>query len=374
MKTVLALIAALALSGCMQDEKAAAPKAPAGDITAGKALADRECKGCHGAEGKSIAPAIPHLAAQRERYLFTAIQEYKQAKRVHAALRDIAAHMSDADMRNVAAYYASLAPVKAAAAKGEVLSPFEHGKKLAEACTKCHGADGNSQTSGIPSLAGQQPHYLTVAIQEYLAKERKAAPMHGLLPGLKKRDLESLALYFSSQTPAAREKAPFGDPAAGEPLTAVCGGCHGQHGISLDSSTPSLAAQDARYLVEAIKAYRTTRQRESMREYVRALNDRDIENIAAFYSVQKSRPSEQGQTLVQDLVDKCERCHCDAAAANPAVVVPKIAGQDRDYLVMALRAYRDDRRESTTMHRMSLPYSDSIIESLAAAYATQPAK
>jgi cytochrome c553 len=56
------------------------------------------------------------------------------------------------------------------------------------------------------------------------------------------------------------------------------------------------------------------------------------------------------------------------------MVVPKIKGQDRDYLIMALRAYRDDRRESSMMHKMSLPYSDSIIESLSAAYAAQPAK
>jgi cytochrome c553 len=56
------------------------------------------------------------------------------------------------------------------------------------------------------------------------------------------------------------------------------------------------------------------------------------------------------------------------------MVVPKIKGQDRDYLVMALRAYRDDRRESSMMHKMSLPYSDSIIESLSSAYAAQPAK
>jgi cytochrome c553 len=57
---------------------------------------------------------------------------------------------------------------------------------------------------------------------------------------------------------------------------------------------------------------------------------------------------------------------------NPALAVPKLSGQDKDYLVMALRAYRDDRRESSTMHRMSLPYSDSIIESIAALYASQP--
>ena len=103
--------------------------------------------------------------------------------------------------------------------------------------------------------------------------------------------------------------------------------------------------------MDAIKAYRTTRKRENMRLYVTGLSDKDIGNVAAFYAVQKSR-----------------------AADIPGMVVPKIRGQDRDYLVMALRACRDDRRESSMMHKMSLPYGDSIIESLAAAYASQPAK
>lgn len=366
------LAAALGLAGCMQGESPPKPAAQA-DIAAGQALAERDCKGCHGAQGKAIAPAIPHLAAQREAYLLAALQAYKAGKRSHAALKDIATRMSDADARNLAAYYASLPPLAPSAKPGEVVLPYERGKALAEPCTKCHGADGNSPTAGIPSLAGQHPEYLVTAAQEYLNRERKMAPMHSLLPGLRKRDLESIALYFASQQLAPRGAPAFGDPAAGEALTAVCGGCHGSHGVSPDGGTPTLAGQDARYLVEAIKAYRTTRQRESMREYVRGLTDREIENIAAFYAVQKSRPAEKGQTLVQDLMDKCERCH-GAAAQTSAMAVPKIGGQDRDYLIMALRAYRDDRRESTTMHRMSLPYSDSVIESLAASYAAQPAK
>jgi cytochrome c553 len=90
--------------------------------------------------------------------------------------------------------------------------------------------------------------------------------------------------------------------------------------------------------------------------------------------VQKSQAAEKGQTLVQDLTDKCERCHGAGAVDNPAMVVPKINGQDRDYLVMALRAYREDRRDNSAMHRMSLPYSDAIIDSLAAVYAARPAK
>lgn len=373
-RLALGIALAAALAACTDKEPPAGQKAAAADVAAGKTLAERECKGCHGADGRSIAPAIPHLAAQNERYLLAALQAYKSGGRTHAALKEVTARLGDGDARNIAAYYASLPPAKPAAGVQALVSPYEHGKSLARACAKCHGEDGNSRTAGIPGLAGQQPHYLVLAIQEYLNKERKAAPMHGLLPGLKKRDMESLALYFASQAPAPRPPAPFGDAAAGEPLTAVCGGCHGSQGVSLDSSTPTLAGQDARYLVGAIKAYRTTRQRESMRVYVRGLGEREIENIAAFYSAQKSGPAEKGQTLVQDLTDKCQRCHGAEAVGNPALVVPKIDGQDRDYLVMALRAYRDDRRDNSAMHRMSLPYSDAIIESLAAVYAARPAK
>ena len=376
---VVALTLSLTLIGCSEKKEPAAAKAPAAakpaaDLGAGKAIAARDCKGCHGLEGGGAAPAIPHLAAQREAYLLASLQAYKDGKRTHAALRDLAGHMSEADLRNVAAYYASLAPVGPAPGGGvtQVL-PYERGKTLAADCAKCHGEDGNSTTPGVPTLAGQQPLYFVVAMEEYLRAERKKSPMHGMLPGLTRQDMESLALYFASQTPAQRTAPGAGDPAAGEPLTAVCGGCHGSHGVSTDAATPSLAAQDPVYLLEATKAYRTTRKRENMRLYITGLGDKDLTNIAAFYSVQKSRPAEKGQTIVQDLTAKCERCH-GAGVDNPAMVVPKIRGQDRDYLIMALRGYRDDRRESSTMHKMSLPYSDSVIESVATFYSSQPAR
>ena len=379
MKRFLMLVLlSMALAACKDREPppapSAAPKPPAADIGAGKAFAERECKGCHGLDGKGAGPAIPHLAAQRDRYLLASLKAYREGKRTHAALKAEAAKMTEAEMANVAAFYASLPPVPPAAAKDRPLfSPYDSGKALAAGCVKCHGEDGNSTTAGIPSLAGQQPRYLVIAIQEYLQGERKRSPMHAMLPGLSKLDLESLALFFASQAPAGRTAAPAGDPVAGEPLTAVCGGCHGSHGVSPDSATPSLAAQDPKYLLEATKAYRTTRKRETMRAYVAGLSDKDIQNIAAFYAMQKSRPAEKGQTIVQELTAKCERCH-GADVDNPALVVPKIGGQDRDYLVMSLRAYRDDRRESTAMHRMSMPYGDSIIESIASYYASRPAK
>jgi cytochrome c553 len=70
---------------------------------------------------------------------------------------------------------------------------------------------------------------------------------------------------------------------------------------------------------------------------------------------------------------QCKECHGLNGVSSDSMT-PNLAGQDRDYLMMALRAYRDDRRESTTMHKMSLPYGDAVIESIASYYASQPAK
>jgi len=380
-RMLLGMMCALALAGCSKEEQAppkatakpAAERAP-GDSKAGQKFADMECKSCHGEDGGSVAPGIPHLAGQRENYLLAALKAYKEGKRTHAALKVIADHMSEADVRNVSAYYASLPPVGLGAPKDAVhTSPYERGKARATTCTDCHGHDGNSVKPGIPSLAGQQAKYLIIALQEYVRGERKASPTHALMRALSPVDMEAVALYFASQTPVERPAPAGGDSSAGAQLSAVCSGCHGAHGVAADPATPNLASQDFGYLVEAIKAYRTTRKREKMRLYITGLGEQDIRNVAAFYTQQKSSPAEKAQTMVRDLIDKCDRCH-GAGVEVPGMPVPKIAGQDRDYLMIALRAYRDDRRESTMMHKMSLPYGDSIIESISSYYSAQPAK
>ena len=221
-------------------------------------------------------------------------------------------------------------------------------------------------------MAGQQPHYLVAAIQEYHQGDRAKDAMRSSLRDTDNLQLESLALYFASQTPVKRDAPTHGDAAAGEPASAMCGGCHGSHGVSADAATPSLAGQDAQYLVKAIKSYRTTRKNWGMQRYVAGLGDKEIDHIAAFYASQTPRAADQVPTSTQELAAKCDRCHDQDA--SPTMAAAKMKGQDKDYLVMALRAYRDDKRESSTMHRMSFPYSNAIIESLASWYASQPAK
>ena len=172
------------------------------DVAAGKALVEQQCKGCHGLDGHGIAPGIPNLAGQSYRYLVAALSEYRQGQRIHAAVKIMAENLSEAGERAVAAYYASLPPVAPApGARAEIFSPYDHGKELAQACTQCHGENGNSAIPGTPSLSGQQPGYFVAAIQEYLAGARETPPMHSLIQDLKALDFDSLALYFASQTP-----------------------------------------------------------------------------------------------------------------------------------------------------------------------------
>jgi cytochrome c553 len=378
MKTlILGMVLSAALIGCSDKKESTASttseKQAAADVGAGKTIAERDCKACHGLNGGGTAPAIPHLAAQRARYLYASLKEYKDGKRAHAALRDMATNMTEADMRNVAAYFASLPPI-ANTVETDVKhsSPYEKGKALVAACAKCHGEDGNSKIPGTPSLAGQQPHYLVAAIQEYHQGDRAKDAMRSSLRDSDKFELENLALYLAAQTPVQRAAPTHGDPAAGEPASAMCGGCHGSHGVSDDAATPSLAGQDAQYLVKAIKAYRTTRKNWGMQRYVAGLSDKDIDNVAAFYATQKPKAADQVPTSTQELAAKCNRCHDQDD--NSSMAAPKMKGQDKDYLVMALRAYRDGKRVSSTMHNMSFPYSNAIIESLASWYASQPAK
>jgi cytochrome c553 len=123
--------------------------------------------------------------------------------------------------------------------------------------------------------------------------------------------------------------------------------------------------------VAAIKAYRNrSRRHDAM---LADNTDAEIENLAAFYAVQESQAAESSPLTAEELAQKCERCH-SPDVENPTMAIPKISGQDRDYLIKALRAYHDGKRGSSMMHRMSLPYSEAIIESVAELYASQPAR
>ncbi|EIZ1360949.1 c-type cytochrome [Vibrio vulnificus] len=82
----------------------------AGDVAAGQAKA-AVCAACHGANGMATIPSYPNLKGQNEQYLVSAIKAYKNKERnggLAVVMQAQAAMLNDADIANLAAYYASL--------------------------------------------------------------------------------------------------------------------------------------------------------------------------------------------------------------------------------------------------------------------------
>ena len=369
MKNILYCVLALTLlAACAKEPE---PAEPAVDIAAGKAIVEADCSGCHGMDGRGADGDIPNLAAQPAEYLIDAMHAYHDGRRQHAALRERTSKMSESDISNIAGYYASLPPLETLGDTS--MGPtdtvvYNEGSGVAAVCEKCHGKHGNSTAQGIPNLAGQQPAYLIIATQEYKDGSRGHVEKEEMLKGLKQVDIEKMAMYFAAQVPEPREAPPFGDPVAGEPLTAVCGECHGALGISHDPMVPSLAGQEPYYLVNAIKAYRShARTHEDM---VTDKSDQDFENIAAFYAVQKAEAADDLQMALREVVAKCDRCH-GPAVGKRTLAIPSLKGQNHDYLIRAMKAYRGADRGNSMMHKMSVGYSDEMIEAVADHYADQ---
>jgi cytochrome c553 len=77
------------------------------DIDAGKAKA-AVCAACHGGNGISIIPDYPNLAGQKVKYLESTIKAYRDGERKNPIMSPMAAGLSDSDVANLAAYFASL--------------------------------------------------------------------------------------------------------------------------------------------------------------------------------------------------------------------------------------------------------------------------
>lgn len=100
-------VRALAVFGGMLSALAAASPTDAADARAGRQKVI-VCQACHGLDGLSKNPEAPNLAGQIEAYLVKALKDYNTGERKHEAMNIVAKDLSDEDIANVAAYYASI--------------------------------------------------------------------------------------------------------------------------------------------------------------------------------------------------------------------------------------------------------------------------
>ncbi|NMG46641.1 c-type cytochrome [Azoarcus communis] len=144
-------------------------------------------------------------------------------------------------------------------------------KQTAETiCAACHAADGNSQLSANPKIAGQHADYLFKQLREFKSWDGKPAVrdnavMGAMVAGLDEADMKGLAVYFAGQklVPEAAKNLDTvergqkiwraGIPSKGVP---ACAACHGPAGAGLPAQYPALAGQFAEYTEAQLKAFR----------------------------------------------------------------------------------------------------------------------
>lgn len=176
----------LIMTGCFALQAAAA------DIQAGKQKA-ATCNGCHGADGNSNNPQWPSLAGQQAAYLSKQLKAFRDGSRKNPVMQGMAGKLTDADIDNLAAYFASLKPKSAGGDKKLAAA----GKNKFSMCMGCHGADATGR--GIfPRLAGQQPAYLARQLKAFKTGSRKSGPMQAVAANLSDQDIAALTAYLGT--------------------------------------------------------------------------------------------------------------------------------------------------------------------------------
>jgi cytochrome c553 len=258
------------------------------------------------------------------------------------------------------------------------------GKSLAEtSCSGCHGANGISDTAGIPNLAGQRAAYLHLELRVYQAGGRGDSDMNSAVKFLSDDALFKVSAYYASLDPAPEggvkvaKAAPRElDPVqAGKTATASCAGCHGETGISKMPGTPNLAGLDPKHLIAAMSGYKSgQRKHDLMKALLGPIGDADLGNIALYYALQKpdraQTPTSGDQAAGKTAAAACAGCHGEqGVSTNPTA--PNLAGQDAQYLAAAIKAYKDGTRDDATMKGLVTSLDGGAVQNLAAFYRAQ---
>ncbi len=166
----------------------------------------------------------------------------------------------------------------------------------------------------------------------------------------------SLAVSLFSHGALAAELK--GDVKAGESKNAMCIGCHGIKGYQASFpevyKVPMISGQGAAYIASALKAYQAgDRKHPTMRAIAASLSEQDMADLAAYYAqhgkvegaselpaIPSKAPSEKVAALLAK--SACVSCHGANFSKPLDASQPKLAGQHKDYLYVALKSYKTE--------------------------------
>jgi cytochrome c553 len=194
------LAATLAAPAAAADAAAPAKADPA----KGQATATAVCGACHTFDGSRGSPANPILQGQHPEYLAKQLGEFKAGKRDNAIMKGFAGTLSDADMKNVAAFYASksakpgFSKNKATVTLGEKIYRGGVAERKVPACSGCHGPAGSGIPAQYPRLAGQHADYTEAQLIAFRGGVRKNnAQMTGVAAGLTDGEIKAVSDYIA---------------------------------------------------------------------------------------------------------------------------------------------------------------------------------
>jgi cytochrome c553 len=175
-----------------------------GDPTAGATIA-KACNACHGDNGLSTDAAIPNLAGQSTSAIYKQLEDFRSGKRYPAVMGVYVSPLSEQNLLDLSAYYASLPSQKGTLRTQGSADPAA--RRLIEVgdpirgiapCAACHGPVG--LTSGAPGLKGQQRAYLELQLQLFKNGDRRndiSEQMRSVARQLTNDEIAILAAYYS---------------------------------------------------------------------------------------------------------------------------------------------------------------------------------
>jgi cytochrome c553 len=182
-----------------------ASTAYAGNVESGQAKAST-CAGCHGQDGNSVNPQWPKLAGQHPKYIYKQLQDFKRGARVNPIMSRQAADLTEADMRDLAAYFSAQTTSPGTANEeglglGEQVYRGGVPGRSVPACMACHGPAGFGNPAAVfPRLAYQHAPYVADELRDYRAGTRANDPsavMRTIARRMTTQEIEAVAQYVS---------------------------------------------------------------------------------------------------------------------------------------------------------------------------------
>ncbi|MDM0111425.1 c-type cytochrome [Variovorax sp. J22R133] len=184
-----------------------------GNAAKGATLAAATCANCHGPAGITDDAIFPNLAGQSRAAIYKQLQDFKTSRRSASVMGVYVAPLNDADLRDLAAHYASL---PAPPSRATTTPPDAVARRLVEsgdpmrgiaACAACHGPMG--WTEAAPTLQGQQRAYLEVQLQALASGSRHNdinEQMRSVARRLTAQEISALAQHYSKAPPGDGRK------------------------------------------------------------------------------------------------------------------------------------------------------------------------